>query len=442
MDQFPLPSIENIHDQIKFNSELPNDSDKLYIFGRNPEFSLGELVSLYNNAQNTYDFKDLTINGAIIHNNDLNSNLEDKERHISINKCGSILKRVKILSCFKRPMNSDQLRALFLKHFENLYLDEKPNWSISAYNSYSNDPEEDADYYELCKDVIRDALKANGIKKAYFVPTIEEEAMQPLRLYHKNIIQGGFEIVIWHRKKDLVIGHTEQVIDIDSFSERDGKRPFTRPLLLLGLAVARTMVNLVNIQKHLSNIIIYDPFCGMGSIVQEAILGGYSAWGSDIDGECVAQSRQNLEWLMKKMRIKKFDLNNIFRMDIKSPDCARFQNHIIGIVTEPDLLAPLKDYPVPTFAKKLIFAFEQNYSAYLGSFARIMSSESVAVLIFPRLHVRDHTRMSLNILKLLEKYQFEVCQFNINNIKFDAHFLHAWKEQIIEREIVVFQKKT
>jgi tRNA G10 N-methylase Trm11 len=42
---------------------------------------------------------------------------------------------------------------------------------------------------------------------------------------------------------------------------------------------------------------VVDPFCGTGVILQEALLLGAKAWGSDAAVEMVEASRKNLTWL-------------------------------------------------------------------------------------------------------------------------------------------------
>ncbi|MHA2000934.1 MAG: hypothetical protein ACTSVU_02450 [Promethearchaeota archaeon] len=61
-------------------------------------------------------------------------------------------------------------------------------------------------------------------------------------------------------------------------------------------------------------------------------------------------------------------------------------------------------------------------------------------MVFPRIHTDQHTRESLPIKRILQQYGFRICNMAINNAKIPAIFVHEWKEQRIEREIVVFQK--
>lgn len=47
---------------------------------------------------------------------------------------------------------------------------------------------------------------------------------------------------------------------------------------------------------------VLDPFCGTGVVLQESLLLGYAAYGSDLSDKMVDYSRQNLNWLQNKFQ--------------------------------------------------------------------------------------------------------------------------------------------
>jgi tRNA G10 N-methylase Trm11 len=49
-----------------------------------------------------------------------------------------------------------------------------------------------------------------------------------------------------------------------------------------------------------SAITLLDPFCGTGVILQEALLMGFSVYGTDIEPRMIDYSKQNLSWLVAK----------------------------------------------------------------------------------------------------------------------------------------------
>ena len=430
-----VPKISEIIHDISFPKESISNSDKLYIFGRNPELSLAEIIARYNVNQSSPIIKDLAANGIII----------ESEKHISIKNCGAVLKKCKIIGVFINNTPISEIEPVLESHMSGEYIIDKSNWGISSYNDeYSHNAILKT---QTLKNLTKKGFKSIGIKKAYFIPPMEGNILTPQKLMQKKIIDQGIEYILWYRKNDVILCQTEEVIDIESFAKRDKERPHKRLLLLLGLALARTMVNLVSIEKNNHNLPIYDPFCGMGSIVQEAYILGLQAMGSDIDESCVIRSKENLNWMSKslgKRFLKKYGVfpsNNIFEMDLTSPNIPMLKEFNGSIVAEPNLLTPLKSYPSIFEAKKMINQFEENYNRYLKGISQFLPTSGICVLIFPQIHTIDNNRLSLDIERLLNKYKLKICEINANNAKFPAFFIHAWKNPIIERQIVVFKNE-
>ena len=429
-----LPKIDEIIKDFSFPTNRISNSDKLYIFGRNPELSLAEIIARYNVNQTTLIIKELTASGIIIEN----------KKHISIKNCGAVLKKCKIIGVFLKNTPISKIQPVLESHINGEYIIDKSNWGISSYNDGSshNATLNPQSLHLLAKK----GFKSIGVKKAYFTPPMEGNILTPQKLLRKKIIDDGIEFVLWYRKNDVILCQTEEVINIDSFAKRDKERPHKRLMLLLGLALARTMVNLVSIEKNNHNVPIYDPFCGMGSIVQEAYILGMQAMGSDIDESCVIRSKENLNWISQS-RGKKFQekygifpSDKIFEMDLTLPNIPLLQEFDGSIVAEPNLLTPLKTYPLIFEAKKMINQFEQNYNQYLKGINQILPIHGICVLIFPQIHTAENIRLSLEIERLLKKNNFKICEIKANNAIFPAFFIHAWKNPIIERQIVVFKK--
>ncbi|MHA2000939.1 MAG: hypothetical protein ACTSVU_02475 [Promethearchaeota archaeon] len=98
------------------------------------------------------------------------------------------------------------------------------------------------------------------------------------------------------------------------------------------------------------------------------------------------------------------------------------------------MLNPKKVTPTPETLMGLVVP------SHLFPNIDVYKSGNICVLVFPRIHTDQHTRESLPIKRLLQQYGFRICNMAINNAKIPAIFVHEWKEQRIEREIVVFQK--
>ena len=91
----------------------------------------------------------------------------------------------------------------------------------------------------------------------------------------------------WYR----VIG----VQDIDAYSRRDQARPARDAKVgMLPPKLAQILINLCGPLK--AGSVVLDPFCGTGVVLQEALLMGYHAYGTDISDRMIEYSKKNLDY--------------------------------------------------------------------------------------------------------------------------------------------------
>lgn len=94
--------------------------------------------------------------------------------------------------------------------------------------------------------------------------------------------------------------------NITAIAARDQARPKTDTFVgMLPPKLARMMVNMAvgDLAPSTPNPFrVLDPFCGTGVVLQESLLLGYAAYGSDLSDKMVDYSRQNLNWLQNKFQ--------------------------------------------------------------------------------------------------------------------------------------------
>ena len=110
-----------------------------------------------------------------------------------------------------------------------------------------------------------------------------------------GLTRAGFELMVASWRGQMVVAITEQVQDIDWYAVRDYQRPTRSARVgMLPPKLAQIMVNTTTAP------LVYDPFCGTGVVLQEALLLGRAAAGSDVAPEMVAASQDNLAWLRRQ----------------------------------------------------------------------------------------------------------------------------------------------
>ena len=121
------------------------------------------------------------------------------------------------------------------------------------------------------------------------------------------------ELIVIIRKGNTYLAVSEGAQNITAYAKRDQNRPKRDAFIgMLPPKLAQTMINLgagaeqpqIWLQNHQFDKIdnqpkpqLLDPFCGTGTVLQEAALKGFVAHGSDLNPKMVDYSRENLKWL-------------------------------------------------------------------------------------------------------------------------------------------------
>jgi tRNA (guanine10-N2)-dimethyltransferase len=174
---------------------------------------------------------------------------------------------------------------------------------------------------------IKKAIQKNSGRSVRLVPNKGAELNTAQVIHNKLTTPNGWELVFVRSGEKTLVAQTVSVQDIDSYSERDFGRPKRDARVgMLPPKLAQLLINLATgpneflaVKDQLSNDIVcmlpedvqkmhaeranttlLDPFCGTGVVLQEALLMGYKAVGTDLEQRMVDYSRQNLEWLSLK----------------------------------------------------------------------------------------------------------------------------------------------
>jgi tRNA G10 N-methylase Trm11 len=226
---------------------------------------------------------------------------------------------------------------------------------------------------------IKKTIKKTG-RPVRVVPNKALELNSAQVLHNKLTYRGGWELIYIKNGDKTLLAQTMFVQDIDAYAARDQARPARDARVgMLPPKLAQTLINLAagrpeaRIDKHwdsgdgLGRFLVLDPFCGTGVILQEALLMGYSAYGSDIEPRMVDYTKRNLQWLVK---------NNPAiegKVTVEAADATKYQwPGFSTIASEVYLGRPLANFPAEAALKQIISdantiikKFLQNLSAQL-----------------------------------------------------------------------------
>jgi len=242
---------------------------------------------------------------------------------------------------------------------------------------------------------IKKNFKSQGSAK-FFKPA--KVYAMPAELILKGFPETKDFVFIFGEK--LYVGETVAVADPFELKKLDIGRPVQRAIFSIPPRLARIMVNLTEIRQ--GNFL--DPFCGIGTIVQEFLLQGLNAYGSDSDAKAIQGAKENLKWLKREFRTKR-------SAHLEVCDARRlkrcFRIRFDAIVTEPYMGKPLKHHPTKGEAIKLSNELDRFYYQVFDSFREVLKRNGRVVFVFPAYKLSDG-RIYRKDRKWLGKLGFEV----------------------------------
>ncbi len=144
---------------------------------------------------------------------------------------------------------------------------------------------QDFDQQEIV-DIFKEEFKKQRIKAQNISFKIS-----PSEIIKKNLLQTGSDFIY----AEGMLFRTVAVSNPFALEKRDIGRPVQDVTGAISLRLAKILINL----SQISHGTLLDPFCGIGSIVQEASLMGLDCIGVDFSEEKINAARENFAWLEK-----------------------------------------------------------------------------------------------------------------------------------------------
>jgi tRNA G10 N-methylase Trm11 len=232
---------------------------------------------------------------------------------------------------------------------------------------------------------IKSELAADGVKSDFMGFSRERQFPQltHVEVLKKELVEKGAEVLFCVGREQTLTATTIGVHDPFEFQKRDVGKPVERRIFAMPPRLARIMVNLAGCTPGKT---LLDPFCGVGTILQEALLSGARVVGVDLNPWCVKGARENLEWLTREYELKDADFTLLqgdareLSSRVRDVDC---------IVTEPDLGPALRDFPTNTYAERIVTKLEPLYFGFLEDASRALKDGGRLVFISPFFQTRS-----------------------------------------------------
>ncbi|HVP16590.1 MAG TPA: DNA methyltransferase [candidate division Zixibacteria bacterium] len=237
-------------------------------------------------------------------------------------------------------------------------------------------------------------LAAQGRKSGFmgFPRGRREPQLSHVEVLKKSLVERKAEVLFCIGKEQTVICTTVGVHDPFEFQKRDIGRPIQRKIFGIPPRLARIMINLASCTQ---GKLLLDPFCGVGTILQEALLTKARVVGVDVNPWCVEASRKNLEWLKKEYALKEAEYA-VLQGDSRRLT-ERIQQEVDCMATEPDLGPALRHVATTPYAMKIIDKLTPLYSDFLEEAHRRLKKDGRLVLVTPYIKTRSGKPVTMHI---------------------------------------------
>ncbi len=335
--------------------------DYAFILGSHPKISLAEIASILPEGT-------LTRHGQVA----LYSSSTPIDGPSLMYRLGGTVKIVQIVGDFDEERLSEWL-------FDRIETSSKFHFGFSLYTlSTSLAKNKNLKTLHTLGLSLKKEMKADGIS-ARFVQS-KELALSSVIVHKERLLKNGVDVVILKDGAKLKFGYTLAVQPFQQFSKRDYGRPQRDSRSgMLPPKLARMMVNLSRPNKK---SVILDPFCGSGTVLQEALLMDFTnVRGSDKSGKAVEDTIANLEWLeFKNIPVRKHVAERLVRDGIEKPES------IDRIVFEGYLGKP---NPKKDELGALLSELNKLYLHTFAEFAKLLKPDGRIVAALPFWHFRD-----------------------------------------------------
>ncbi|MDO4871858.1 MAG: hypothetical protein Q4A27_00280 [bacterium] len=398
---------------------------KIAILGRQPAIGIAELESIFGGEK-------IRVLGNY-------ACLVDTEK-INVSHFGSILKTGEVVF----EINSTDWHEIsknILRVFERDFADfeGKITLGISAYGLKIR-PNEIAKTTFLLKQ----KMKKRGVSMRVIS---SKDAVLSTAISHNNklgLSAKKIEILVARGGKKTIIALSNGAQNIHSYARRDQNRPKRDAFVgMLPPKLAQTMVNLgaganqpqirfLKGEKTTKKPEVLDPFCGTGTVLQEAILKGFRANGTDSSEKMVEFSQENSAWFLHEFK-PHGKLGELYAADATSENW-HFAKNLATVVCESYLGQPFSAPPSPKKMQEVRENCNRIISNFLKNLAQQIPEGTQICIAVPAWRTQNGNFSHLPLIDFLQELGYNRKEFM--RVK-PQDLIYYRENQVVARELLV-----
>jgi tRNA (guanine10-N2)-dimethyltransferase len=394
----------------------------IVILGRQPALGLAELESLF--GSNSLSLVSSQVAG-----------LDTPPAAVDFNRLGGSTRLAEVIATVPSKLWKDvekQLAKSIVEISRSMPEGGKLQLGISAYDIPVTPQKLTATGLTLKK-----IVRGRTNRSLRLTPNNELELNTAQVLHNHLTGEMGIEFLVCATNDGkTIIARTLSVQDIDSYTLRDRGRPKRDARVgMLPPKLAQIIINLAaSTTPPAPGTTILDPFCGTGVILQEAMLMGFSVFGSDLEPRMIDYSRQNTDWAVETLHPQTstigLELGDATNMEwTLQPDV---------VAAETYLGRPFTERPTPEILTKTIGDVNLILKKFLANIRDQLKPGTRLCLGVPAWQMAPAQFKHLPLIDSLEEMGYNRVSFE--HVR-DDQLLYYREDQVVARQLLVLTVK-
>ncbi|MEX1997607.1 MAG: hypothetical protein WEA04_02945 [Candidatus Andersenbacteria bacterium] len=345
-----------------------SQSQYVFFLGNHPELSGAECLGVLSSQAITWQLEVVTPAYFII-------SVTPELPAGFLSRLGGTERIARVVAVQEKPWQAHELR-------ERLFpssLPEKLTLGVSTLNIGK-------DYGKQLGRDLKNLMRQHNVRLRFILPQGKSPRLNSAQvLFNKLLSAPHQEITVLKHSDRYWLLQTVQIQDIAAYELRDTQRPVRDAKIgMLPPKLAQIMLNLATASlSPQPSLHILDPFCGMGTIVQEGWLQRQIMVGTDIEATMITASQKNIAWVAGHGVVSPTPLPRFQVHDVRQPFPLNWRRQFDAVVTEPYLGPPLHS-PLPAIkAEYHIAPLADLYMAFFENVRPLLKPGGMVLVLLP-----------------------------------------------------------
>lgn len=261
----------------------------------------------------------------------------------------------------------------------------------------------------------------------------KSSSLSSAQIIHSGLLKNsGLSLSFILQEGQIILTQTIQVPNLKKYTLRDYGKP--KPSGKNGMLPPKLAQILLNLSGAQPGQTILDPFCGSGTLLQEALLQNISCIGSDLNPQMVSDAGLNLSWLKSKFRLNQSDTN--FQIDVADATSNQWDQPFNAIVTESYLGRPLSKEPSLQKLNLIIEECDKIAEKFLRNIRPQIKNGQTLVIALPCWFIGNRI-VKLPVVEKLSALGYNLKESKKVNADLIYHRSNGQKDQIVGRDVYI-----